>query len=230
MTHIAICDDEQIERNYLSGLVKNWAINRDISISINDFSSAEGFLFSSEDKAFDILLLDIEMEGMDGVTLAKKIRLSNKEIQIIFITGYMEYIADGYDVEALHYLLKPVSEEKLATILDRAISKLASNEKALFINQSGENIRIPLGEIRYLEVFHNYVTIHAADSYKVKKTLGALEKDLDSRFFRAGRSYIVNLRFVRKSTKSEVHLADGTVIPMSRGLYAALNRAIIEHT
>ena len=114
--HIAICDDEQAEIDYLSTLVNQWASRKGVAIQLNEFPSAESFLFAYEGQHTDILLLDIEMGGMDGVTLAKKIRLMNKEVQIIFVTGYMEYIADGYDVEALHYLLKPVSEEKLVLL------------------------------------------------------------------------------------------------------------------
>ena len=230
MLHIAICDDQQAEIAYTSALLEKWAHAKQIDMKISSFASAESFLFSCADDDFNIILLDIEMGEMDGVTLAKEIRKTNKEVPIIFITGYMEYISDGYDVEALHYLLKPVSEEKLFAVLNRAMEKLARNEQALIINNGGENIRIPLYEIRYMEVFHNYVTIYADEPHKVKKTLAALEKDLDNHFFRAGRSYIVNLKFIRKSTKTEIYLADGTIIPLSRGLYNALNRAIIEHT
>lgn len=231
MISIAICDDEHEERTYVTGLVQDWATTRNHATRVRHFQSAEAFLFAYEDdQAYDILLLDIQMQGLDGVSLARQVRAGNKEAQIIFITGYMEYIADGYDVEALNYLLKPVTAQKLTAVLDRAVEKLAQVEKAIFIQQGGENIRIPLYEIRYLEVMHNHVTIHAGIKYKVKKTLAALEEELDQNFFRVGRSFIVNLRYVRKSTKTEVYLADGITIPLSRGMYAALNQAIIERT
>jgi len=231
MITIAICDDEHEERTYVTGLVQDWATTRNHATRVRHFQSAEAFLFAYEDdQAYDILLLDIQMQGLDGVSLARQVRAGNKEAQIIFITGYMEYIADGYDVEALNYLLKPVTAQKLTAVLDRAVEKLAQVEKAIFIQQGGENIRIPLYEIRYLEVMHNHVTIHAGIVYKVKKTLAALEEELDQNFFRVGRSFIVNLRYVRKSTKTEVYLADGITIPLSRGMYAALNQAIIERT
>ena len=231
MINIAICDDEQSEITYVTDIVRHWARESGHTIGIKHFKSAEAFLFAYEDdRAYDILLLDIQMQAMDGVTLARQVRAGNKEVQIIFITGYMDYIADGYDVEALNYLLKPVTAEKLAAVLDRAVQKLTQSEKALFIQHAGENIRVPLYEIRYLEVLHNHVTIHAGTEYKLKKTLAALEEELDQNFFRVGRSFIVNLRYVRRSTKTEVHLADGTIVPLSRGLYTALNRAIIERT
>jgi DNA-binding LytR/AlgR family response regulator len=159
---------------------------------------------------------------------AKKIRETNKKIQIIFITGYMEYISDGYEVEALHYLLKPVTGEKLGAVLDRAIEKLEQNERSLDISHAGGNMRIPLREIVYVEVWRNYVTIHAGMKYEAKKTLGELEKELDIYFFRFGRSYIVNLRCVRKTTKTEIHLSNGAVLPLARGAQDILNRAMIE--
>ena len=227
---IAICDNEQSEIDYLTGMVRKWSDERMHSALLRHFHSAEAFLFAyEENRDYDILLLDIQMESLDGVNLAKKIRVDNKEVQIIFVTGYMDYIADGYDVEALNYLLKPVTYKKLSAVLDKAAQRLARNEKALFIRQAGENIRIPLYEIRYLEVMHNHVTIHAGAEYKLKKPLAAVEEELDNTFFRAGRSFIVNLRHVRRSTKTEIHLVDGVVVPLSRGLYKALNRAIIEN-
>ena len=232
MFNISICDDEQTEINYLTGLIHKWAGLRDISVRVLSYMNAEAFLFAyGDDKKTDILLLDIQMGGMDGVTLAKKIRAVNKEIQIAFITGHMDYISDGYDVEALHYLLKPVTEEKLFSILDRAAKKLSRFDKALFISHAGETARIPLYEIRFFEVRKNYVTVYINQKveYTVKKTLNEMEKELDGSFFRVGRSYIVNLRHIRKITKNEIHLTDGIIIPLPRGLYGAINRAVIEN-
>jgi len=229
MHTIAICDDQETEISYLTNIVQSWAGARNQPIQIRNFPSAEAFLFAYEDDCdMDILLLDIQMQAMDGVTLAKKVRAGNKEVQIIFISGYMEYIADGYDVEALNFLVKPASQEKLWAVLDKATERLGRNQKSLFVQHGGENIRIPLYEIKYIEVMHNHTTIHANQEYRIKKPLAELEKELDGSFFRAGRSYIINLRYVRRSSKTEVHLADGAVVPLSRGVYAALNRAIID--
>ena len=192
--------------------------------------SPESFLFQyAEQKDYDILLLDIEMQSMNGVALAKSIRKENDAVQIVFITGYTDYIAEGYDVAALHYLIKPVSEDKLHEVLNRAAIKIRKNEKALFLSSSGEAVRIPLYEIKYLEVQKNYVTIHAKNNYTVKKTLGALEQELDERFYRMARSYIVNLSYIDRISKSDVFLSDGTVLPLPRGQYEPLNRAFIKH-
>lgn len=162
--------------------------------------------------------------------MARTIRSENETVQIIFITGYSDYIAEGYDVAALHYLLKPVNQEKLFSVLDRACEKIRQNERCLNLEIGGEMVRIPFYEIRYLDVYHNYVTIHAKGEYTVKRSLSEFEKELDQRFARVGRGMIVNLKCIRRVTKTEVHLSDGTVLPLPRGAYEPLNRAIIQYT
>jgi len=229
MYHFIICDDEPTQLTQNQILLEQWAKERDHLIKITCFPSAEAFLFHYEDdKSADVLLLDVEMGALDGVTLAKKIRSGNKEIQIIFITGYMDYILDGYDVEALHYLLKPVAPENLFPVLDRAVIRLESNMKVLLVRHQDESVRIPLYEIRYLEVSGNYVTVYAKDEYKTKATLAYFEKELDDLFLRIGRSYIVNLKCIRKVDKKELTLMDGTILFLPRGADKQINKAIIE--
>ena len=226
--NFAICDDSIIDSNYVKELVINWSTKRKYQVNINVFPSAEAFLFHyEENKNYDVLLLDIEMGKMDGVTLARKIRSSNKSVQIIFITGYSDYIAEGYEVEALHYLMKPLKEEKLYNVLERALSKVIQNEKSIVINLSDEIVRIPLHEILYIDVDRNYITVHANKDYIIKKTLSEIEKELDERFFRIGRSAIVNLKFINRVTKQDVYLSNGVTLQLPRGIYEALNRAII---
>lgn len=227
----AICDDSEKDASFVQEILNMWAQRRQVDIRSERYSSAESFLFHyAEDKDYDILLLDVEMGAMDGVTMAKKVRQSNEAVQIIFITGYSDYIAEGYEVAALHYLMKPVSREKLFTVLDRALEKRKQEERCLNLELSGEMVRIPFYEIRYLDVRQNYVTVHAKQDYTIKRTLGDFEKELDDRFCRIGRAMIVNLKYIQRVTKTEVHLSDGTVLPLPRGAYEPLNRAIIART
>ncbi len=225
---IAICDDLESDRDYLKDLLNKWAINNSHLLNIDTFSSAESFLFHYEEtKDYDILLLDIEMGLMDGVSMAKKIRQDNDAVQIIFITGYSDYIAEGYEVNALHYLIKPVKEEKLFSVLERAIEKVNKNDVVLNLETANGMVRVPIYQIRFAEVFGNYVTIHAYDDVVVKMTLNELEKILDERFYRVGRSVIVNLNEVSRVTRTEIKLLDGTSIHLPRGAYDGVNRAII---
>ena len=219
------------DAEFVQGILNSWAEQRLANIQAEVFPSAEAFLFQyAEDKDWDILLLDIEMGAMDGVTMAKRVRQDNEAVQIVFITGYSDYIAEGYEVAALHYLMKPVNQEKLLTVLDRAMEKRKQEERCLNLEAYGEMVRIPFYEIRYLDVHQNYVTVHAKADYTVKRTLGDFEKELDERFYRVGRGMILNLKYIQRVTKTEVRLSDGTVLPLPRGAYESLNRAIIQHT
>ena len=228
---VAIVDDSTTDAEFVKGILKSWADQRQANIQAEVFPSAEAFLFRyAEDKEWAILLLDIEMGAMDGVTMAKRVRQDNEAVQIVFLTGYSDYIAEGYEVAALHYLMKPVNQDKLFTVLDRALEKRKQEERCLNLEAYGEMVRIPFYEIRYLDVHQNYVTVHAKADYTVKRTLGDFEKELDERFYRVGRGMILNLKYIQRVTKTEVRLSDGTVLPLPRGAYESLNRAIIQYT
>ena len=228
MIKIAICDDSKADGEFAAELTRRWGQSSGIQISLSIFPSAEAFLFKySENKDVDILLLDIEMPHMDGVTMAKRIRRENETLQIIFITGYSDYISEGYEVAALHYLLKPINPDKLFEVLTRAKDKLSKNERTVLIEQSGETVRIPLYEISYIDVHQNYITVHAKRDYTIKKTLADFEKLLDDRFFRVGRSAVVNLSYVVRVTKTDAYLSEGSVVPIPKTAYEPLNRAII---
>ncbi len=228
---IAVCDDSNADASFVAELLSRWAKDRSVAATVHLFASAESFLFRyAEDKDWDILLLDIEMGAMDGVTMAKRVRQENEAVQIVFITGYSDYIAEGYEVAALHYLMKPVNQDKLLAVLDRALEKRKQEERCLNLEAYGEMVRIPFYEIRYLDVSANYVTVHAKADYTVKRTLGDFEKELDDRFCRVGRSMILNIKCIQRVTKTEVRLSDGTVLPLPRGAYEPLNRAIITRT
>lgn len=230
MYRFAVCDDNPADRDYVVRLIREWNKKAEVMLQIDSYPSAEAFLFAYEESGdADVLFLDIEMGDISGVELAKRLRNAGARLQIVFITGYMEYIGEGYDVEALHYLLKPVTEEKLNEVLDRAMERLKTREHEMVISLCDGVVRLPLYEIRYLEVRRNYVTIHAAEEYSVKRSLNELAEELDESFCRIQRSYIVNLRFVKKVTKTEVILKDGTVLPLSRKMYESVNQALIRY-
>ena len=225
----AICDDDEEYARYIERLAAQWARQTDTQVETERFPSAEAFLFRYEERRdFDVLLLDVEMTGMDGVELAKTVRRASDDVQIVFITGYTDYISEGYEVAALHYLTKPVNEDKLFQVLTRAVGRLRRNEPTITLELPGETARVPLGKIRYLDVLHNYVTVHADRDYAVKRPLGELQKMLDSRFFRVGRSCVLNLAYIQRVTRTEAELTSGERIPLPRGQYERLNRAIID--
>lgn len=226
---VAICEDSPADAACVQALLCEWAAARSAEVEAERFSSAEQFLFRyEEDKTFDLLLLDVEMGAMDGVELARRVRRENETVQIVFITGYSDYIAEGYEVEALHYLMKPLRREKLFQVLDRAADRLRRRSRCLNLNYYGELVRIPCYRIRYLDVQRNYVTVHADRDYTVKRSLSDFSDELGEEFVRVGRGLILNLSYVRRVTRTEVHLAGGETLPLPRGAYEPLNRAIID--
>ncbi len=225
-----ICDDEPQQTGFLQRLTADWAKRRAFKLHITQYHSAEELLFAYDaDKRVDILLLDIELPGISGMELARRVRQSDRQLQIVFVSGYSDYLADGYEVEALHYLLKPVSAQKLDAVLDRALERLDARGRSLLVESDEGLCRLPLSEIRWLEVMGNYVTIHAGRDYTLRKPLKDLEPLLDESFFRTGRSFLVNLRFVKEVTRTQVTLTDASTVPLSRRRYDAIHHAIISY-
>ena len=226
---IAICDDSDVDRQYVLNMVNHWASSANHMLHTDTFTSAENFLFHYADESdYDILLLDIEMGAMNGVDLAKTIRKINDTVQIVFITGFPDFIAEGYEVSALHYLMKPVSEEKLRTVLDKAISNLKKAEKRLCITFDRQTDYIPLSQITYIEAQKQYVMIYTdGKAYRMKSSLADAEKQLDEYFFKCQRSFIVNLRYVKRINGDCVVLKNDEVIPISRGMAETIGKKII---
>jgi len=226
---IGICDDSAADRDYLSALVKKWAAQAGHTVRLSEFVSGESFLFHyADDKVWDILLLDIEMGQMDGVTLAKRVREDNQRLQIVFITGFPDFMAEGYEVSALHYLMKPVREEKLLAVLDRAAGNLGKTEKQLCVSFDRQTVLLPLSKITYIEAQKQYVAIHTeAQEYRMKASLSDTEKQLNTYFFRCQRSFLVNLRFVQQINRDSVLLTDGTSVPISRGMAQKIWKELI---
>ena len=240
---IALCDDEPAEIKYLSMNIRRWAENNNIILTVLSFSGADALFANYTDITPDILILDIEMPGTNGIELAKKIRAEykNNTVQIIFVTGYADYISLGYEVDALHYLMKPVKEDKLFEVLDRALQKLKKIEKTvIFSSIYGENVPISINDIMAVESFAHYSEITVSQNakttaitkIKVKMPLHEIERILDEtggNFVKCHRSYIVGLKHIKKITKTDIVLDDDTAVPLSRRLYDSVNQAVMKY-
>ena len=129
--------------------------------------------------------------------------------------------------------LKPNGYRQFNTVYIEIPKKMGKSELAaavaLLLTCGSATTRVPLHEIRYLEVLRNYVTVHADEKYTVKRTLKELEGELDESFYKIHRSYIVNLRFVKQVARTDVTLKDGTRLPLSGRAYEGVNRALIAY-
>ena len=226
---IAVIDDQPADRDYIAALVSRWAKDRDTAVTAVPFPSAEAFLFDySEDKNIDILLLDIEMGAINGVELAKTVRAENDAVQMVFITGFPDFIAEGYEVFALHYLMKPVDRDKLFSVLDRAAANLEKAERRLRVTFERRTDYVPFSKILYLEAQKQYVRIVTeGEEYRMKASLAETAAQLDEFFFPCQRSFIVNLRHVARILPDRVVLKNGAEVPISRGMAEKIGREII---
>lgn len=228
MMTIAICDDDSSQINALRKMLTEW----NSQIAVKEYSSAEQFLFNYPDVSCDLLLLDIEMGDMNGMELAKELRAEGDMLPIIFITGFSEYMGDGYDVEALHYLLKPVEKEKLFRVLDRyACSHKPKNRIILPSGVCNGSVVTVSNNIMYLEAFGKKTQVTMKSGKKITCTLGlsAVSEKLGQGFVSCHRSYVVNLGFICSVSKNEITMDSGEKIPVSRRLYDSVNRAFIDY-
>lgn len=228
---VGILDDSELDTEYVLGILKAWAQERQAEVQAECFPSAERFLFQyAEDKAWDILLLDIEMGAMDGVTLAKRVRQDHETVQIVFITGFADYMAQGYEVSALHYLMKPVDRDKLFAVLDRAAAAMQKTERAILLSVDGELLRLPVGRVQYVEVFsHTLAIVTDTSTIQAKMPISQLEKLLGEGFVRCHRSYLVGLKHIASLSKTEVTLDSGKVLPLSRSAAPMVHRAFVSY-
>lgn len=231
---IAICDDEKEIRDFIAGKVGEQFPTAEIL----SFPSGEELL--REEEGFELLFLDIQMPGKNGIETARELRRKNPEGLLIFITALEEYVFQSFDVGAFHYLVKPLSMEKFREVLAMAKSRLSAakepSEEAqrkshcLLVKSGSEHIRVNWEDIVYAEVFNRKVMLHRKNSdTEYYGKLSALEKLAGSGFFRVHRSYLVNLQYIDKYDSAALWLENGAFVPIARQKYAEFVRQYLRY-
>ena len=231
---IAICEDQAVQVNLLNNKIKKWDNDYDIEVTINNFTTAESFLFEWEDyDKYDIIFLDIKLGKISGVELSNIIREKNKNVDIVFVTGFFKYALHGYKVGALQYLMKPIKISDLYFCLNKTQERISNkNDKYMMILETPKKyIKLNCNEIHYCIMFSPYIDIHtSSEKITVRKKISELEREIPSKYFiRCHRSYIVNLKYVKSITKDSVVLESGIRIPISRGRYKDINDTFINY-
>lgn len=213
MMVVAICEDEGYILAELRKKVEKYMNSKSLPVSIKTFTSGEELL--KEKKKFDIVLLDLMLPGIHGLEVARQI---SGRSRVIFITSYREHAVEAFDVNAVHYLVKPVTEERLFRALGRAVNQTEKvDNQALTIIKNGKTQVIFIRDILYCEVFNHQVRIHTVHgTYDYFGTLDMLETKLDERFFRCHRSFVVNMSCVAGQEKGVAILTNGEKIFISR--------------
>ncbi|MCI8326992.1 MAG: response regulator transcription factor [Lachnospiraceae bacterium] len=236
---IAICDDEQKVREYLSRLIQKQMREQGIEYCITEYASAGEYM--EENRRFDLLFLDIELKhaDMDGMTLARKLyEYSHQRPIIIFVTGFEDYVYDAFDVNAFQYLLKPVDEEKFEEVLRRAVKTVKQEEriykeketKTICIQFSGNTKIVAVDTISHIESYHHKLILHTVEGeIEYYARLSDLERELSDSFYRIHKSYLVNFSYVDTYNKTEMCLLDGTKLWISKYRYAEFVKAYMRY-
>ncbi len=228
MIRVAVCEDEEVLLNQLENWVRVILDRHSIQSHIESYVNSSALLARD---AFDILLLDIEMKPLSGMELAKKLRVRGDESKLIFITAYPQYAVEAYDVQAFHYLVKPVDIERLEKVLLQVCSSLQKeHQQAIAIRQGSGIRRIPLEQILYLEVLDRKIYLHTeGEAVPFYGKLEELEPTLPKIFFRCHRSYIVNFIHVQRYGKGDVLLDNEESIPLSKRRYKDFGLAFMNY-
>ena len=212
---IAICDDQDVcLEQTLSAIKKSLPC---VDAHVDLFKRGAFFLRAFKDRPYDLVFLDIEMPEMDGITLAKRLRSLSKDVPIIFLTSHIEYALEGYEVNALRYLTKPVDPNKLRNVLSVVIERMRQ-QRILWIKTDMGEQKLLVKEILFMEAQNQNILIYTTkDAYCVRYNLSDYEKELaQDGFFRIHRGYLVSLAHIKSVGKCEITLDNTTTLPVSR--------------
>ncbi|KMZ53110.1 LytR/AlgR family response regulator transcription factor [Dorea sp. D27] len=230
MIVFAVCDDEPFMLDDVVSRLSKYAEERHIEHKILRFDSGKALLESKQ--AYDILFLDIQMEQPDGMKTAKYLRQRGFQGLLIFITILKDNVFDSFEAEPYDYLLKPLDEVRFRRTLDRARNTLLQEDVHTLTIRKGNTCQvIPFSQLIYCEVLGRKIYLHQQGGGTIDfyEKFDNLEKQMDSRFFRCHRSYLVNLDYVRGCRDGRVQLSEGGDIPVSRLREQGLAQALLLH-
>lgn len=227
MVNIGICDDELHYRLKIKEILEETLNLHHIHYNIYEFSSGEELL-NNYPKDLDILIMDIQMKNINGMETARKIREFDENLEIVFMTSFIEFVQDGYEVKAYRYILKPISERKVSKNIIPCIKEIMKKRnKYLTLNVKNYVDRIKIDSILYIETDRPNILIYTRDNiYTSKMSISKIEKTLSEYgFFRCHNSYIVNLKLVESMNGKNV-VMNGKDIPISKYRVKDLKLAI----
>ena len=215
MINIAICDDNQNDASYLRSLCESCSLSDEISIT--SYTLGEELLPDVSEGRLNIVFLDVDMPGDNGIEVGKKIRELDKSVIIIFYTSYPQYAIEAYDCEAFHYLLKPCSPEKVQEVLTRAVKKLGILHHHIALRMYNKTVRLPIADIYYVEYCQKHVIYHTKDESFTTTGKFFLVYDEIKKFgfFQVHQGYIVNLSKICDFKGYSAVRDNGSVVPIS---------------
>jgi len=232
MYQVAVCENNRHERENIYKLCNEILSESGFPFRVASFCGADELLCVLEESpsAFDLLILDIKMEPLSGMELARRLRAEGNRVSIIFATGYEEYLREGYDVQPIQYLLKPITKEALYKAINVDL-QLNHMPKAIFLSYRNKSIFLETDQIIYLESQNHNVYIWMKDEVRsFRMSLRQIQESLpDSQFCRCHNSFIVNMAWIRHLSHSEILLKTGQALPVGRSYYRTLQSNLVRY-
>lgn len=216
MIEIALCDDEEYTLEELKTKVSSDMDSRGLPYRLFPYTSGERFV--AENRDFHLIFMDIRLARMNGIEIAQQLRRQGRSSQIVFITAYKEYVFQAFDVDAVHYLVKPVDDRQLSLAIHKALKHLQQGPgQRISVSSNGAVRIIAVKEILYCESMDHKITLHTtAGNVEYTGTLDRLQTQLGQGFFRCHRSFLINLAFVKAIEGDLAILTNEERIPISR--------------
>lgn len=228
MFSVAVCDDNLTECCQMARKIKQILESMKIPFIIKQFGNGKDLLQASG--SFDIIFLDIVMDGLDGMKTAQFSREREYNKMLVFVSASRKYVFEAYDVEAFQYLLKPVDNKKLERVLQRAVIKIEkSTQEFIIASKERQTIKLFLDDIYYFEIKGRLINVHGIkDIFTYYEKIGVLEESLkDKGFFRCHKSYLINLKYVDAYNRQEAILENGEKIVISKRRYEKFCKAVL---
>lgn len=230
MIRIAIAEDDKNEMQVLRSHLERCSKERGFLYTADCFTDGDAIV-ENVGGGYDIIFLDIEMPLMDGMDAAEQIRAADKDVTIIFVTHNPNYAIRGYKVQALDYILKPVSYSSFDEVMERALKmRRESGSRYIKVRVRSGTVKLDVSEIRYVDVFDHYVCYHTPEGdIKSKTTMREVMKELEGEdFFQCNKAYLVNLAHVDGISGNDLLIA-GEKIPVSRARKKAFMEAMNQY-
>lgn len=234
MIQIAICDDEKCFTAQIEELLLSTAKREGIEVECSVFFDGSSLLhyMQEEQKQFDIIFLDIEMEYMDGIKTAREIRKFDEDVVLIYITSYEEYALEAYDVQPFHFLLKPIKEEKYEECFLKATKRITGSQLVFSYSANKRENRIFLTDILYFESNRRKIIIHTKEAcFSFYGKLDMIETELKKKgvaFCRVHQSFLVNMYQIKQKSYDRIRMSNEEYINVSEKWKGIFNLRYME--
>ena len=232
MIRIMILDDDEMYLKKEKDITEQYFAEKNVDCTVTTYQNVEWFLLGLNEEKFDMYILDIRMPGENGIEAAREIRRLYPEPVIIFITNFVDYAIEAYEVNTYRYIPKECLKEKLLQAYDALLPGIMEKEERYYIiNKRNEVEKLAYSDIFYMKKEGKYVIfVHRRGEVKIRASLSTVEKELNSKeFIISDRGYLANIQHVMKMKGRDLYMRDGNIITVGRERFKGVREAILNY-